>query len=90
MAKAEEEEVNEEESEEESGEESEEEDVEEPNEEIAVELDKIMKKKRRNVCVSDAYHLAEKAAYDAGMSPDTSKKIARAAYKKAASQFDRL
>jgi hypothetical protein len=90
MAKEEEEEVNEEESEEESGEESEEEDVEEPDEEIAVELDKIMKKKRRNVCVSDAYHSAEKAAYDAGMSPDTSKKIARAAYKKAASQFDRL
>ncbi len=92
MAKAEEEEeeVNEEESEEESGEESEEADVEEPNEEIAVDLDKFMKNKRRHVCVSDAYHLAEKAAYDAGMSPDTSKKIARAAYKKAASQFDRL
>ena len=90
MAKEEEEEINEEESEEESGEESEEEDVEEPGEEIAVELEKLMKKKRRNVCVSDAYHSAEKAAYEAGMSPNTSKKIARTAYKKAASQFDRL
>ena len=91
MAKAgEEEEVNDEESEEESGEESEEEDVEEPGEEIAVELEKLMKKKRRNVCVSDAYHSAEKAAHEAGMSPNTSKKIARSAYKKAASQFDRL
>ena len=89
MAKEEEEEVNEEESEEESGEESEEEE-EEADEEVAVQLQKIYRKKRRNVCVSDAYHNAEKAAAEAGLSPDTAKKIARDAYKKAARQFDRL
>ena len=53
------------------------EEEEEVNEEVAVQLQKIYRKKRRNVCVSDAYHNAEKAATEAGLSPDTCKKIAR-------------
>jgi multidrug efflux pump subunit AcrA (membrane-fusion protein) len=78
--------------EEEEGEENAEEEEEEIDEEIYEEIadEKVERGKRRHRCTSSAYHNAEKAAMEAGMSPDTSKKIARTAYKKAAMKFDQL
>ena len=82
----------EEEQEEEHEEENEEEEEKEIDEEIdeEVEDENLERKKKRHRCTSHAYHAAEKAAVGVGNSPESAKKIARAAYKKAAEHWDQL